>query len=42
MNFQSSHTILLTQPSRNKASRSYSDHETIPQAVEGMTFSLNA
>lgn len=32
---QSSHTILLTQPSRNKASRSYSDHETTSLAVEG-------
>lgn len=34
---QTSHTILLTQPARNKASRSYSDHETISLAIEGKT-----
>ena len=31
-----SHTILLVQPVANKASRTYSDFETVPQAVDGV------
>lgn len=31
-----SHTILLVQPVANKASRTYSDFETVPQAMDGV------
>jgi len=31
-----SHTILLVQPVANKASRTYSDFETVPQALDGV------